>query len=48
MPFLRTSVDLSIYSPYDKPEHRRRIKTEEKAKVVAVVSVTYLNGALTI
>ena len=28
--------------------HRRRIKTEEKAKVVAAVWGTYLNATLTI
>ena len=32
----------------DSLHHRRRIKTEEKAKVVAVVWGTYLNAALTI
>ena len=31
-----------------KTLHRRRIKTDEKAKVVAVVWGTYLNAALTI
>ena len=29
-------------------EHRRRLKTEEVAKVVAIVRGTYFNAALTI
>ena len=31
-----------------RSRHRRRIKTDEKAKVVTVVWGTYLNAALTI
>ena len=33
---------------FDPGDHRRRPKTEEKAKVVSVGWGTYLNGALTI
>ena len=51
---LRSAVELlllswiSLSSDVLAGTHRRRIKTEEKAKVVAVVWGTYLNTALTI
>ena len=48
--FSKTTEKSGALNPKDvkSVEHRRRIKTEEKPKVVAVEWGTYLNAALTI